>query len=341
MPNEQEQPDHVLRGTDHPTYMRTFAQRIGEMLIVEHKAAFELGRMIVEAQDGAYWRRWPGATFTSFGEWAWTVMGFKARKAEHLAHNYKHLSAIQMGEDTKSRALRMGWTKLYQVLRVAKTEIVLLQWLDRIERFSINEIDLRAEISLSLSGLTGADAPVPATAPPAAPVQPREGRVDTSDPAPKARRRKTSHGTVDVTPPRVTPAPDVPTTPPVRKAVLKVVFEDEEAMRTTLNACRAVRERTGDDEMGNGRALALIATSYLASLPAGPEGGLVMELEHLIQAIEDNYRVKLQVAERPVAESYPRASVGAQEPLRHTDPLSVVMRGGVRQRDAEANSFPV
>jgi hypothetical protein len=41
----------------------------------------------------------------------------------------------------------------------------------------------------------------------------------------------------------------------------------------------------------------MIATSYLASVPRDDEGGAPVELEYLIRQIEQNYGVRLVVAE--------------------------------------------
>jgi hypothetical protein len=155
-------------------YIRGFAIRLGQALIAARRSDYEIGRFVDEAMLGRYWERWhveEGRT-PSFTVWCDKVLGFRSRKAEYLRKNYLGLVAINPPEDLLVRALRLGWTKLSLVLRVAKTTETLQGWLDRIETYAMSEEEVNAEVRLAVASLgkdgDESEPPAPDTAPPAA-----------------------------------------------------------------------------------------------------------------------------------------------------------------------------
>jgi hypothetical protein len=139
-------------------YIRGFSIKLGQLLIAGRRAEFEIGKFVDEAHRGKYWERWPAAEgkTQSFDAWCDKVLGFKKRKAEYLRDNYLRLTGINPPEDVMSRAMRLGWTKLAIVLRVAKSVETLQAWLDRIEKFAMTEEEVDAEVRNAIAS-AGAD----------------------------------------------------------------------------------------------------------------------------------------------------------------------------------------
>lgn len=105
-----------------------------------------------------------------------------------------------------------------------------------------------------------------------------------------------------------------PATEAEKKVAFKLVFEDKTALDTFLLALKVIQKRY-DPEMGWGRAAALMATSYAASVPRDDEGGAPVELHDLLLAIEHTYRVRLKVDE----ESQPAPPPRLLEKMHNTD----------------------
>lgn len=222
--------------------IRYFAQRLSETMIAGGRSYYEQGRMLDEVVRGRYWARWPGVNATSYMDWCWKVLGCRSRRAEMLRANYLKISAMNVADDTLVRAIRLGWTKLAHVLKLATDEITLLKWIDKIENEGLTETALRALTSPK-------------------PVDDGTAEQNTRE-----------------------------------KCSFRLVFEDKEALDVFLLGLKAIQKRY-DPEMGWGRAAALMATNYAGTLPRDDEGGAAVELNDLLAAIEDTYRVKLVVAD--------------------------------------------
>jgi hypothetical protein len=236
--NNNDDPEHPRNPLEADgRYLRYFSQKLSELLIQGERAHYEQGRFIDESIRGRYWDRWPEGQQRDFKTWCWKVLGYRSRKGEILRRNFLLLSAMNVAEDTLVRALRLGWTKLSHILKVATDENTLLRWIDRVENEGLSEDDLRA---LTKQG------------------------DDAGEAAPK----------------------------PV---AFRLVFEEQQALDTFMLALKAIKKRY-DPEMGWGRASALMATSYAATMPRDDEGGAPVELNDLLIAIENTYRVRLSVA---------------------------------------------
>src|SRR3990172_5685805 len=139
--------------------LRQFAIDLGKLLVAGRKADYDIGSVVDEAMRGRYWERWPvpEGRPPSFAVWCDQVLGFRSRKAEYLRHNFLALKALNLPEDTLYRALRVGWGKLALVLRVAKSEMMLIQWIDRIEKFKLNIEEVESEVKQATAspGLDG------------------------------------------------------------------------------------------------------------------------------------------------------------------------------------------
>lgn len=246
-------------------YLRGLAFRLSELLVKGSRAEFEIGALIDEVATNHHWQEWPGARFPKFADWSWTILGYRGRKAEYLRRNWQALSAMHLSEVALTSALRVGWSKLKEILRVARDEVTLFQWIDRVNEMRWTEKQLRAaviEAGASQRGPTAA------------------GDPDDAGRDPAERR----HG-------------------------FSVVFEDEDSYRTVMQACNIISQRY-DSEMGNGRCLALMATSYIATTPRADEGGAAVELEYILKNVESHYGVKLVVA---AGEGEDEADTGAGE----------------------------
>lgn len=251
--------------------VRGVARRISELIVLGNRADYDLGGEIEKVWDEKMWEAWDGTSYSSFNEWCWGVLGFKERKARYLRSNYCALAGMGVAADTLDRALRMGWTKLAHVLRVARNEIDLHRWIDRVEDEKLSEEDLRAEVALALAPAVDAS--------------------EMGDPDSDGRDE-----------PRAS-------TDPERKRLIKypMTFTNEDDLRIFVKALKLIRQRV-NPEMSFGEAAALMATSYLGVAARDDEGGLAVELESLIQGIERSYNVKLEVATDQPAPRYATAT---------------------------------
>jgi len=256
-------------------YLRGFAFRISEALIKGMMAQYELGALVDEVMMNSLWRRWPGKNFTSFKEWSWEVLGFRSRKAEYFRANWKALSAMHLSEPSLVSAMRVGWAKLKEILRVARDEDTLLRWIDRVNDEGLNEKELKHAVREA-----GAATRTPTI------TEDEDDEDEAPEPAPSAAAAARPRG-------------------------MQVVFEDRETFACVRTAIDAVTRRYNDPEMGDGRALSMIATSYIATLPRDDEGGAPVELEYIIQQIEQNYGVRLLVAPAPGEDDEARSASDA------------------------------
>jgi hypothetical protein len=193
--------------------MRDFANRLSQALTFRNRNDYEIGWFIDEAIRNQLWSKWPeelGGPFKTLEAWCWHFLHFGHHKAKKLAQNYLHLRALNLSPDVISRALRIGWTKLAHILRVARTENALIQWLDHVEEHKLTELDLRVETG-KLTTVSGM--------PPRTAVQP----VVEAAPTPAAK--------------------------PIRRIKWSLVFEDNEALdifKTALNVVKTRLHGIGD-----------------------------------------------------------------------------------------------
>jgi len=275
--------------------IRDLASKIASLLIKGRMADFDLGREIDRIYTRATYRNWLGFdTPPTFGEWSWRVLGFKERKARQMRDNFLNLSAMDLAPDSLARSLRVGWSKLTAVLRVARTEHDLLAWIDKIEDQQLTEDALTAEVRI-----TAEKAGI-------------EARPINTPGARQARHAERLAAADDPTEIRSTPPLPAGVLPPRSRVFLKIAFDEEEALRILIRGLDAIKRRYG--EMGNGKAITLMATAYMATLPRDDQGGAPVELAMLLKAIENTYRVRLQVvpaatptAKRPVAQAKQKA----------------------------------
>lgn len=278
-------------------YIRGFAIKLGQLLTAGRRAEFELGGFVDEAMRGKYWERWssPSGKTESMGVWCDKVLGFKKRKAEYLRENYLRLTAIKPPEDMMSRCLRLGWTKLARVLRVAKSVETLQLWLDRIEQYGMTEEEVDAEVRNAIAS-AGPD----------------------GDESTEAK-------------------PNTESDPPSRRPKDTVVFDDPADLRLWAKVRGIIKERTGTE--GKGRALGMLCTAYLATLPRDDEGGVETELEILATHISRTYGKRVVLLDQDSTspanqERIARAmQAPAPEPLKPTTPM-VPPPQGMRARSS-------
>lgn len=300
----------MARGATHDKkdgrYLSGFAERLSALLIAKHRSDYEIGRMIDEVCEGLqredgrgrpitryYWEEWPkscGGPFKTFDEWSWNVLHFKAGKATALRKIYRDLSALDPCDLTIARALRIGWTKLYLILRAARTEAALIKWLDRCDEHGLSELDLRRDTLPSV---------------PADRRRPKKADKDS------AEGSEEPDGELDEAAGNAQPIPDRPPipdptlaaeanedgAPPAddgnRRVKWPLVFEDRDALRIFTEGLKAVQKRY--PQIGPGRAAALMATHYVGMSAQEHEGGAPVELAALIEMIEKTYGVALEV----------------------------------------------
>lgn len=254
-------------------YLRGFMQRIAQLLVARHRADYDLGRMIEECRVGRYWRwcSWKDQSgndrvgYPGFTDWCWAVLGFKRRKADMLRENFNNLSPMGLDEQgpTFSRAMRIGWSKLHQVLRVARDEGTLIAWLAVVEEENLSFEELKAKVRWALA---------------------EAENVGGSD----------SGANVGGGDPDATDDPALPT-----RVQWPVVFESRTALDVVLKAHGAIQSRY-DQEIGLGKAMAMMATFYLSKSSRDYEGGAPVDAEYMIQAIEEQFGLRVR-PDAPVA----------------------------------------
>ena len=272
-------------------YLRGFKQRVAQLLVGRHRSDYELGRMIEECREGRYWRWWSWEDadgndrvgYPSFTDWCWASLGFKRRKADMLRENFNNHSPMNLDENgpTFSRAMRVGWSKLHQILRVARNEDTLIAWLDVVETDNLSFEELKAKVRWALA----------------------EAAENTSG----------SGGSVDGGDPDSNDDPAPPT-----RVHWPVVFESRESLDVVLQAHKLIQSRY-DQEIGLGKALAMVATHYLATSTRDEEGGAAVDAEYMIRAFEENFRLAVAPTQAPPAPQ-PQPVASAAGPRRRRRP---------------------
>lgn len=248
-------------------YLRGFEQRVTQLLVSRHRTDYDIGRMIEECRIGRYWRWWAWTDkdgndrvgYPTFGDWSWAVLGFKRRKADILRENYNNLSPMDLDEQglTFSRAMRIGWSKLHQVLRVARNENTLMAWLDVVEADNLSFEELKAKVRWAIAE--------------------SEGTNDSGSAAGGG-----GGGDPDATDEEAMPT----------RVHWPVVFDSKTALDVVLKAHGAIQARY-DKDIGLGKALAMMATFYLSKSARDYEGGAPVDAEYMIQAFEEQFGLEV------------------------------------------------
>lgn len=134
--------------------LKAFVQDTRRLLIDKHRSDYRLGQKLHAIRTQELWGRWPREDrkkngYESFAEFCDREMGYSASQARMKATNYVKLSAMNLDEngDTFARCMRLGWSKLNVVLRIAGDEANLIAWLNDIEGKNLSEMQLRERIA--------------------------------------------------------------------------------------------------------------------------------------------------------------------------------------------------
>lgn len=253
--------------TDEATGMsaqafRGFVQETRQLLVDKHRSDYRLGAALHRIREERLHNRWPRDDqrqpgYDNFGEFCDRELGYSASQANMKASNYIKLQVIRLDENgvTFARCMRLGWSKLNCLLRVASTEENLVAWLNDIEGKGLSEAQLRQRIALAQAALDSNPTGDPSDA---------DGEDDDAPP--------TTAGYV----------------------TYKVMFESQSALDTFTRAVDIVRARFGGD-VGMGRVIEMIALQYIATVPSQAEGGAAAEVENLIRMVESAYGLRLGV----------------------------------------------
>jgi len=297
----------VAQAGPNTAYIENFHGRLVDTLGYRHRSKYELGRLLDEAITGDYWSRedYPGVpeggypkNREGFKRWCREIIGYQYRTVQYLCSNYRKLSALGLDEhgETFKGAINMGWSRLLHVLRVAHDEATLDHWVQRVRDEGMGEAELRGEVEIALGSgeeLDEEDEPQPEP-------EKKPSRTRGSTGKPRSREPKVDPETgEELDPPGIAEDDGCQVDWALR-------FTNRTALRTWLKALEVVKRRTDTDS--NGQAAATMATYYLSHTPAEDEGGLVMELEELLQVIEQTYGVKLDVVlPMPTVAAAPKA----------------------------------
>jgi len=264
------------------------ANELSSLLIKRETASYDIGRIIDQVYTNKLWQHWPGGGFATATSWSWEVLHCKERKAQYLRANFLKLSALDVSENTKTRALRIGWSKLTLVLDMASSEVELIDWIDRVEEEKLREVDLRRFVSMYRAGLITNAHDKPEEQEPE--TYNDDDRDNTSPDADYDRSEQDK----------------------TKRMIWKLTFTDPSDMKVFVDALEVIRNRLHPG-MGLGKAAALMATSYLANCPRSDEGGPVVEADYMLKAVERNWGISLEVVNDKPADA-PAAHTGSFDP---------------------------
>jgi len=255
---------------------RYYVQRFRQLIIDKHRADYHVGEYLHRIREETLWDRWPRDDRTRPGYRSWEEfcdkdLGYSTSKSNALSVNYRKLNTLGLDEtsDTFARCMRLGWSKLNVLLRVAGDEHNLIAWLNDIEGRNLSELQLRARIQEARRTQAQENAEAGDT--------PDEGNED--EPL----------------------GPDNP----VGYVPYVVRFEDQQSIDTFTQAVESIRNRY-DTTVGMGTALTMMAVQYLATVPSEVEGGAAAEVENLIRMVEASYGIRLAVVPTEPAKIPPR-----------------------------------
>jgi hypothetical protein len=257
---------------------RQFVQYMRQLLIDKHRSDYRMGQALNTIRDDRLWETWPrddrpAPGYESFAEYCDRECGYSVSSASAKIINYVKLRAIGLPEDsdTFSRCLRLGWSKLSEVLRAVVDEPGLVAWLNDVEGRNLTVMGLRARIAEARANL------------------PSRSTEEEAEEAPSLLPR----GPGRRAGPAVEP-PARPTRPTTRGYVgYEVRFESQAALDAFTRSVDMIRRRYGD--VGMGRAIEMMSVQYLATAPRLSQGGAPLEVENLLRTIESAYGIKLQV----------------------------------------------
>lgn len=244
--------------------LKAFVMDTRRLLIDKHRSDYRLGEKLHAIRTQELWSRWPREDrkkpgYESFAEFCDREMGYSASQAGMKASNYVKLSAMRLDEngETFARCMRLGWSKLNVLLRVAGDEDNLIAWLNDIEGKNLSEMQLRERIATARQAHTGTTGE-------------GDGAGDADGDAPG----------------------DAP--PPRDYIPYELRFTSQSDLEAFTKAVDAVRARF-DSSMGMGSAVGMMAVQYLATTPRRVEGGVAAEVENMLRLIEGTYGLKLSV----------------------------------------------
>ncbi len=292
---------------DHREF-RAFVQQMRQWLIDKHRSDYKVGAALSRIRSENLWERWPRDDqhepgYATFSEFCDRELGYSQSQAHQKAHNFEALVAIGLVEedDTFSRCMRLGWSKLNVVLRVARDQRSLVAWLNDIEGKNLSEMQLRSRIEAARAhhlGIVDGRAPAAPTTEEARATVIGGGslRPAPEPPAPRGRR-----GGAD----------QAPTT--AGYVGYEVRFESQAALDAFTRAVDMIRRRYGN--VGMGRSIEMMAVQYMATVPTTAQGGATIEVENLLRTIESGYGVKLAVVQ-PAAPASRRKTSKALRAIR-------------------------
>lgn len=124
--------------------VKEMAAKVDEYVENLHTSYFNLGALLLRVRDEGMHVDWDGTEYEHFDEWCEEVLKFKSRKAQHLISIYKAILDIGPPPLVRDRLLRLGWVKVGQILRVAKTLDELKAWIKIAESLSLRELQSKA-----------------------------------------------------------------------------------------------------------------------------------------------------------------------------------------------------
>ena len=252
---------------------RCFVQGLRQLVIQKHRSDYKLGEFFSNIQYHNLHTRWPRTDrrrpgYTTLKEFCDKELGYSLSKFGTLSRNYRRLSQLNIDEqsDTFSRCMRLGWSKLEVLLRVAGDENNLLLWLNDIEGKNLSELQLRGRIQEARRANVDQDT---------APTGGDDGDESDETPEPIAPTAGTTAGYVGH----------------------NFRFDTQESLDAVLNAVETIRNRYNAD-MGVGQCLMMMALTYMQTRARDEEGGAPLTVESLLLWIEATWGVKLAVVKK-------------------------------------------
>jgi hypothetical protein len=118
---------------------------------------FNLGGLIRRVRDEGLFADWEGVEYASYDEWCEEILKFKMRKAQHLVRIYDAVVDLAPGDKLMQRLLDLGWTKVDQILRLARTKEELSEWTGIAEECSQRELAGKVRFELAQQGTGNED----------------------------------------------------------------------------------------------------------------------------------------------------------------------------------------
>lgn len=289
-----------------PSGARFILEELSQLLIEYRKNHYKLGRLLHRIREQRLYesldpnintpsRRARAVNiYSSWEEFCNSHMGFSRSKGDQLVSNFLKLYAMGLDEagDTFCRCMRLGWSKLNEVLRVAGNGDNLILWLDEAEGMTSELLRLKiSQAQRTAYTVAAAEAIEEAATAPTGGAQAGTLPDGVEPPLPPSRQR--TQRTVD-------DDPDAPLSPqnPTGYVSYQIRFPDNASQESFVTALRVIRTRY-DSDMGAGTAVAMMALHYCSTVPRETEGGAPVEMEDMLRLMEATYGVRFA----PVASS--------------------------------------